>query len=720
VLRADGRIGSEVATAGIYRRNPQVRQPLGPEIAPVYVVHTQFHTECVTRQNKTECCAHVVVPRPGVKAPELKATPLKPNDPRQQELQRRLEMWRQMMTGMGALGPGGPLGPGGRLGPGIGPGFPPGGGGAEGSGPGAAPALGNPGAPQVDTQYEIKCVPVTESAKYDLAEYLSCREAVLVVAAFPYADQMQEIADALLLDRQQVPRYFHSFEVEKRVFALGDRLRGEPDDLIIWDRQTNQIRRVPYTQDLRDKEQLGWLPVNIEAVAMQVASAIEFERETDPFWQILLSHSQNLAMRLPKMLSSEQYPWKELALNFKEIRDTIEKIKQDQKRYEKPPPEDERLKPNIRGAFEGSETPTPVGPIGGEGGDVGVPRGGLGSGPAPMPPGVGGGGRLPGAGGPGRLAPGIGGAGGTGAAGPRGPAVEGPAAPAPAAPVIYNDWPDYCVIRFLDIFDRHQDPRLDPLNAGARPIGVQYRIRVVLTNPNYNRKDVQRPEMAVPKTLEGPWSPPSKVLPLSRETFVYAEPRDTSKPPDRERPAEVIPLQVHRWLGLILELKKREILAVGDWVVGSTWVGRGEFVGTYTKLPLAVWAPHVPADTAGNQEGVVAVAVARRFGRFVYVPDVETSAFETRSILIDFDNRYTWNDFARTKIGASFQAPADATPQEVLILTEDGRLIARNAQRDNADPDRRKREQAWKDRLEKTKSSPQPGTKPSGNLFGGS
>lgn len=725
VLTVDKRIGSEVAVTGLIKRNPQVRQPLAPQIAPVYVVHTQFRVECQRndRTNKPMCYTYVIKPKPGVKTPELKAVPLKPNDPRQRELQQRFELWRQMMQGMGMMGPGAGFGPGGLLGPGgppgpglggkpgpIGPAV--GAGGGEGSGPGAAgPMVGPFGTPQVETQYEIARVLTTESDKYDLAEFLNCREAVLLVAAFPYADQMQEIADALLLDRNQVWSLFHSFQVEKRVFALGDRLRGIPDDLIIWDRQSNQIRRVAYTEDLPNKEELGWLPVNVEAAALQVASAIEFERETDPYWQILLNHSKNLVMRLPKMLGSGTYPWKELALAYSEIKATLKKIEQNQKLYEKPPPEDERLNPRIRDAFEGEEMPTRGGAAfrGGEGSDVGMSRGGFGSGPAPGPikPQVGGG------------AP------GTGAAGPRTPSPDGvtqPGAQQPT-PIIYNEWPDFCLIRFLDIFDRESDMRFDPIYSGGRPIGVQYRVRVILSNPNFGKtKEVQRPEMATKQFLEGPWSPPSEVLPLNRQTFIYAEWRNPNIPPD------VALVQVHRWLGLIQELsEKREILSVGDWVVGSTRVGRGEFIGTYTELPLAVWAPHVPADpaAAGGGEGGVAVAVARRFGRFVYLPSVKTSAFETRSILIDFENRLTWNNHVRSKLSVgqmkpTLTAPEDSTPQEVLVLTEDGRLIARDAQRDMADPERQKREKAWKDRLENAKSA-QP-TKPAGgvNLFGGS
>jgi hypothetical protein len=233
----------------------------------------------------------------------------------------------------------------------------------------------------VETQYELKLVPVTESAKYPLAEFLNCREAVLLVAAFPYAEQMQEIADALLLERHQAPSLFKGIEVQKRVFALGDNLRGIPDELIIWDPQTNDLRRVAYTPDLPNREELGWLPVNVQAAALQVASAVDFEQEADPLWQVLLSFSRRLVMRLPKMHGSGTYPWKELAQSIPEIRETIKKIEENQKLFQKPPEEDPRLKPNVNEAFEDVSPVRPaVGPMG-EGSDAGPHPGGFGSAP---------------------------------------------------------------------------------------------------------------------------------------------------------------------------------------------------------------------------------------------------------------------------------------------------------------------------------------------------
>ncbi|MCS7168289.1 MAG: hypothetical protein RMI91_04025 [Gemmatales bacterium] len=702
-LQAEGRIGSQTAVAGVFRRNPQVFAPLAPRTAAVNVVYTQFVVECERRNNREECFTYVVKPKPGVKVPpELKAIG-KPNDPWRQALEARLRAFQPRNNLSGMLGPAGPLGPGGGpVGPGPIPG-PGAGAGGEGSAPGGAPFAPNQ-LPAVETQFEILRIPVTESAKYDLAPFLYCSEAILVVSAFRYADQMQEIADALLIDRQQVPWLFKGFEVEKRVFALGDRLRGIPDELVIWDRQTNQIRRVAYTPDLPNKDELGWLPVNVQASALRVASALEFELETDPLWEILVRHSRNLLMRLPKMLGSGSYPWKDLALGYREIKETLDKIRQNQKLFEKPPPVDERLQPNVQDAFEGTNfAPRGGGPMGGsEGGDVGrPPGGGLGSGPAPAP-----------------MAPKLGGPPGSGASGPRGPVVEGGNPPADPAPVIFNEFPDYGLIRFLDVFNRQEDPRFDPLNTGGRPVGVQYRIRIVLHNPNFGKtREVQRPEMAAKENLEGPWSPPSDMLPLLEQTFLYAEaPRETlPKPILAERPNEIVPVQVHRWLGLILDVsneQQRQILAIGDMVVGTTWVGRGEFVGGFTKLPAAVWAPHLPVDMPAAGEGGVAAAVTRRFGRFVYKPDVVTTAFSTRSILVDFENRTTWNELVRNKLGGTLSAPQDLTPQEVLILTEDGRLIARSAQRDMADRDRSKREADWLKRLESSKGQGQPAVKP--------
>jgi hypothetical protein len=712
-INLDKRIGRPGELGGLFRRNPKVLEPVATKGAPVFVVHSRYEVVCERdrKTNQVVCSTWVVQPKPGVKAPELKATPTKPNDPRQQWLQQRLKNLGHFLPGMGPMaGPGGVPGAGGPMLP------PMGAGGAEGSGPGGSAAVAGVQNVNVETQYELKLVPVTESAKYPLAEFLNCREAVLLVAAFPYAEQMQEIADALLLERHQAPSLFKGIEVQKRVFALGDNLRGIPDELIIWDPQTNDLRRVAYIPDLPNREELGWLPVNVQAAALQVASAVDFEQEADPLWQVLLSFSRRLVMRLPKMHGSGTYPWKELAQSIPEIRETIKKIEENQKLFQKPPEEDPRLKPNVNEAFEDVSPVRPaVGPMG-EGSDAGPHPGGFGSAPGgPAKP-------------PQLLKPNLGG--GSAPAGPKMPAESNQPAAAPA-PVIVTEWPDYCLIRFLDIFDRRADMRFYPHASGGRPIGVQYRIRVVLQNPNFRETRVQRPEMALPETLEGPWSPPSEIMPLHYATYLYAEPRDTKVTGRLDQ----TPVQIHRWLGIILAnipdpqpndkpRKKRVEFAVGDWVVGSTWVGRGEFIGLYAELPLAVWAPHVPVYAnhleGGAQRGDRAGAI-ERFGRFVVQPDADTDAFKTGSILLDFDNNYTWNDYARQKLNNSLNVTTDLVPQEVLIFTEDGRIIARNAQRDASDAERKKREETWKKRLEELQKTSAPGgpSKPF-NPFGGS
>lgn len=695
-INLDKRIGRPGELGGLFRRNPMVFAPVATRGAPVFVVHSRYEVVCERdrRTNQVVCYTWVVQPKPGLKAPELKATPTKLNDPRQRWLQERLNNLRIFFGGMGPMaGPGGVPGPGGPMLPPMGVG------GAEGSGPGGSAAVTGVESVNVETQYELKLVPVTESAKYPLAEFLNCREAVLLVAAFPYAEQMQEIADALLLERHQAPSLFKGIEVQKRVFALGDNLRGIPDELILWDPQTNDLRRVAYTPDLPNREELGWLPVNVQAAALQVASAVDFEQEEDPLWQVLLSFSPRLVMRLPKMHGSGTYPWKELAQSIPQIRETIKKIEENQKLFQQPPEEDPRLKPDVNAAFEEVRAVRPVFSPMGEGSDAGPNLGGFGSAPGgPAKP-------------PQLLNPNLGG--GSAPVGPRIPAESNQPAAAPA-PVIVTEWPDYCLIRFLDVFDRRADMRFYPHASGGRPIGVQYRIRVVLQNPNFRETRVQRPEMALPETLEGPWSPPSEIMPLHYATYLYAEPRDI-KVTGRLDQTQV---QIHRWLGIIYQLDKRDAeLAVGDWVVGSTWVGRGEYVGQYAEVPLAVWAPHVPADPAA---GGVGQAVGHRFGRFIYVHNVKTDAFKTGSILLDFENNYTWNDYARQKLKNSLNVATDLVPQDVLIFTEDGRIIARNAQRDANDPKRRKREETWKKRLEELQKTSTPGgpTK-SDNLFGG-
>jgi hypothetical protein len=92
-INLDKRIGRPGELGGLFRRNPKVLEPVATKGAPVFVVHSRYEVVCERdrKTNQVVCYTWVVQPKPGVKAPELKATPTKPNDPRQQLLQQRLE-----------------------------------------------------------------------------------------------------------------------------------------------------------------------------------------------------------------------------------------------------------------------------------------------------------------------------------------------------------------------------------------------------------------------------------------------------------------------------------------------------------------------------------------------------------------------------------------------------------------------------------------------------
>lgn len=249
--------------------------------------------------------------------------------------------------------------------------------------------------------------------------------------------------------------------------------------------------------------------------------------------------------------------------------------------------------------------------------------------------------------------------------------------------------PANVMVRFLDL----QFEGMSPANRT-----FEYRVRVVLSNPNYGEVNVSVPEYAKDKELRGPWSPPCRVT-FPNETLLFADerqrdPKDTSKLDLAH--SDRVPVQVIKWLGVIPRLGQSGLEErLGEWWVDRVLVSRGEYVGV-GRIPNEP-PPKDKSAAAKLLEGIRMVVWAatapdpetRRMGRET-IQTVKTDALYTTTAVVDFEGgRWTKHTFKR---------PFDEdAPAEVLFVdAATGKLTARSYLKDKTDPDRVARFDHWK------------------------
>lgn len=256
--------------------------------------------------------------------------------------------------------------------------------------------------------------------------------------------------------------------------------------------------------------------------------------------------------------------------------------------------------------------------------------------------------------------------------------------------------PEYGIIRFLD---------LDlPEKVGGRTF--EYRIRVVLTNPNYNRHDeVAVRESADIKELRGAWSPKVRVT-FPQDSYIFADERIRKRTGDTTDFADLdkVPVQVHLWLGRITtEGGSGAEERVGNWWVDRILASRGEFIG---RVPSAYaeksGRPKGSLETfeqrSGETELVVWVATTPAEPGNVSRMGVETLAkvrshdLVTRFVLVDFEGgaKLAYRSAAGTAM------VREDIPAEILVLEPNGRLFARSVLADRDLEERKVRFNKWK------------------------
>ena len=256
-----------------------------------------------------------------------------------------------------------------------------------------------------------------------------------------------------------------------------------------------------------------------------------------------------------------------------------------------------------------------------------------------------------------------------------------------------------CLIRFLDL--------------GIEPGKTyKYRIKVKMANPNYSpvpgeRKDTY-PHFAKPEELvaAGWAATPSVTIP--GDDFLYAVDQAHVPPKlkvgfNNQPSADQAVFQIQRWVDAYRPPEGGDPQGIGDWLVATRFfVNRGEFV----KTP-SFYAIEVPVHALNNPLLSLLTRPVKRGS-----PDRIPIPFGDDSLLIDFEDKA---EHKRVETDGEKTKPINLRQKiatEVLIMTPDGKMIARNSADDAKDP---KRTARYKDYLKRVDDAKNPKKADSGS-----
>jgi hypothetical protein len=166
-------------------------------------------------------------------------------------------------------------------------------------------------------------------------------------------------------------------------------------------------------------------------------------------------------------------------------------------------------------------------------------------------------------------------------------------------------------------------------------------------------------------------------------------------------------VQIHRWLTEYQAEGRSEAMPLGDWVIAPRLlVYRGEFIRTW-----------------GYEKIKGELKKVNRYLTKVAIKPKESTEYELDSRAISVFNKTYNSHWMNVPLGddsvlVDFEGGDKKGPQELLIFTPDGRLIARNSAQDTHDEQRKARYEAWKKRIEELEKAKQGNNNGTGNPFG--
>jgi hypothetical protein len=314
-------------------------------------------------------------------------------------------------------------------------------------------------------------------------------------------------------------------------------------------------------------------------------------------------------------------------------------------------------------------------------------------------------------------------------------------------PPASQEWepPAYCVMRFLDV----------TIQPGQ---SYEYRLKVRMQNPNWNKpeNEVANHELTKEKLLvapewtyvTGPDHKPLRVTVPSDLAYYAVDQQAIDNAPQpgakvtrnykgmnanvtHDSSRQVV-VQIHRWKDFYEHTAgtKTNTFPIGDWVVGERMFAlRGEFLGVKPQpTHVPIWSPEQSALMLAGKpptrsRDLRATADDFRFlepKRAPLVVDFEggTATYRRGAAPAARNDDGTPVEGAKATPGVDIKAPAAV---EIVLLTPDGRLVARNGGRDEQDSEREERLKEYRRHVDEAegKEEAKP-TKPGGDSpFGG-
>jgi hypothetical protein len=299
------------------------------------------------------------------------------------------------------------------------------------------------------------------------------------------------------------------------------------------------------------------------------------------------------------------------------------------------------------------------------------------------------------AGGPGMMGPG-GMAGPGGVAGPGGRApgrggLDGEGVPGGAMMTSEPELAEQALLRFIDV-------NVEP------GYTYQYRIKVRMLNPNYERKkDVAYAKLAKDKQLKAAeWAPtPPVSVPMpSDSTFYVVDQKKESgaplpgAPADRER----TPIQIHRWIDYMETNPDNPNTkqGFGEWsILERQLFQRGDYLRVRHESEVPVW------DTL--KEDYLIAKSGKKGHKLSVEYSTQLPHTQTPAVLVDFEGGKDVRYEVGPKDGPR-KPVTDTSPVQALILLSDGKLILRNGQADTDDQAREDRVKEWRTWIKDVKS----------------
>jgi len=295
-----------------------------------------------------------------------------------------------------------------------------------------------------------------------------------------------------------------------------------------------------------------------------------------------------------------------------------------------------------------------------------------------------------------------------------GPGVPGPGVPGPGGPGYRPmpgipggpggtagtdteaEVPDYCLVRVIDV-------TVQPGHT------YEYRLQIRMANPNYSRKDVSSPTYAQDRELLSDWTAMPIQVTVDPELHYYAVDManfdakyDGPYARGDFKKDKVVMLQAHKWLDSIITPLDKKPVFIGEWGIAERFpVYRGEYIGRTERVQVPYWRyteeKFILAVDPRIKRGRPGIEVNFGFGRSDRTPP--------EAILVDFTpSRANYDRVVkRTEDKVETRRITEDAAVEVLMLSPDGKLLARNGAEDVFDEERVARRDAVRKRIKEVK-----------------